>query len=334
MTPNTLIGHAQVVRYLDGARQRNELAHAYLLQGPEHVGKATLVREFLQGLFCEAPPVPCGRCAGCCHVAAATHPDVWWVQVTAGKTQVGIEDVRELIRFTQLTSLTGPWRVVVLPDVAALTPEAANALLKVLEEPGPGVLFFLLDHHHTSALATLRSRCVLLELGPVPARELVAGLLAHGVPGAEAEELSRLAAGLPGLALSLWADPTVLERAYGLAQVCVSLFTPGTWPTFQRFIETTHGQAAREGDNQPVEAMATVSVWLEVARDVLLVRLGLPSAVRYQKLDRELHVVAERYSVLSLLKLCGLMRRALQKLQANANPRLTLEWLGLSISHL
>ena len=328
-----LIGHEQVKQFLTSAQQRGSLAHAYLLRGPAHVGKATLVEEFLGQLFCEEPGSPCGACVACLQVQAHAHPDVWWIAPLEDKHQVSIEQVREVIRFAQLSSLNSRWRVVVVGSVAELTTEAANALLKVLEEPPVGMLFFLLDHYDGHVLPTLQSRCVLLEVGLVPVAALTAGLVARGTAAPQARELARLAAGRSGVALQLLADTTPLEQKYELAEQFISLFRPGSWALLQRVIEAA-GKETAESSELGSRVRAMLSTWLEVARDVLLLRLGLAGAIRYQKLQTELELLAQQKSTGTLLAICQTLGLGLQKLTSNANPRLTLEWLGVTLPRL
>jgi DNA polymerase-3 subunit delta' len=284
--------------------------------------------------MCEAAAAPCGFCTSCRQVDQGGHPDVLWVAPLQDKNQVSIDQVRELIRFAQLTSLTDHYRVVVISNVAELTPEAANALLKVLEEPPKGVIFFLLDPDQGAVLATLSSRCVVLELGLVPQPEIKQGLEDLGATHSKAEELARLASGLPGVAVNALGNEPGLEGRYELARVFLKLLGSQSWVPLQQAIEANVGKGAVESGAGSQNATRILALWLEVARDLLLLKLGLTSSTRYQKLQPELQLVVDQRTVLNLLSVCRDIQRALQKLEANANPRLTLEWLGLNLSRI
>ena len=140
-TASHIHGHNGVLTLLYTAAQADRLAHAYVLVGPPHVGKMTVAVHLAQLVNCEDPtPGPCGACRQCTRVAAGHHSDV---QVTslptteegALGTQIRIEQVRELRRQASLRPYEGRTRVFIIQDAELLTNEAANSLLKYLEEP-------------------------------------------------------------------------------------------------------------------------------------------------------------------------------------------------------
>jgi len=266
-------------------------------------------------------------------VASHAHPDLVWLKPAEDKTLVSIDQVREVVSFTQLMAMGGGSRAVVIENVAELTPEAANALLKVLEEPPSSVVFFLLDHQDSSLLATLRSRCTLLMLALVPTLEIQKALEVNGADVTLASELARQAAGRPGLALSLLATEGELERKYEVAAQFVALLKPGSWAALQRWFDSE--LAVRRGaTGANLELPSVLGIWLEVARDVLLLRLGLTSAIRYQKLQPELQLLAEQQTLTGALARCRTVGQALSKLAHNANARLTFEWLAVTLPRL
>ncbi len=336
MEPAALIGHQAVWQYLTHVYEAGRLGHAYLLSGPAHVGKATLAQQMVARLLCTeaaAGQPACDTCSACRQVASRAHPDLCWLEPLADKALVSIDQVRELISFTQLTALGGRWRAVVIENVAQLTAEAANALLKVLEEPPQGVVFWLLDHHEGTLLGTLRSRCVPLALGLVPQLELQTALERRGLAPAPAAEFARQSAGRPGLALSLLASEGALTRKYEVARRLLELFRPGSWPALQRWYESELAPLKGAGEAH-LELPAVLAIWLEVARDLLLLRLGLSSAVRYQKLQGELQLVAAQQTIAGARERCRMIGLALAKLAQNANPRLTYEWLTVTLPRL
>jgi DNA polymerase III subunit delta' len=176
---------------------RERLPHAVLLHGARGIGKRHLAKAFAQLLLCESPRAggPCGECAGCQLIAADNHPDLRWlvpeaempardsdegdgepddepVATTArGKRQpsreILIEQVRKLGEFLAVSSHRGGRRVVLLAPAEALNGPAANALLKMLEEPPAGAVFLGVSDEVDAVLPTIRSRCVLLRVpGP------------------------------------------------------------------------------------------------------------------------------------------------------------------------
>ena len=232
------IGQDHLLRPLSASLRAGRLAHAYLLTGPPHVGKMTLAIDLAAAVNCtgggDAGAGPCGECAPCARIGRGVHADVRVVslqQREAGqptRTRIGIDEVREAMQATSLRSVEGGWTVIIFDGAETFSPEAANALLKTLEEPPDQVLILLLTANEDAILPTVRSRCRLLPLRPMGGAMLTEFLVnRHGVETDQARWLSRLARGCPGWAVSVLADPTILEeRAEALDFIAASATTP------------------------------------------------------------------------------------------------------------
>jgi DNA polymerase-3 subunit delta' len=184
-----------------GAIEPGRLSHGYLFTGPAGVGKKTFARRMAQSLLCETPKPTllgyCNHCPGCTLLHAGTHPDfveslgVVKIGKDGGNAQHDEElSSRDLIRELSLHGYRSAHRVVLLGDVEFATHEAANALLKFLEEPPSGVVVFLTTNAPGTLLATIRSRLLNIEFGPLSVREVESVLVREGVPA----EAARLAA--------------------------------------------------------------------------------------------------------------------------------------------
>lgn len=142
---------------------RDRLGHALLFSGREGVGVADLALAFAHRTLCEGPSSdvrPCGKCRGCTLYQVGNHPDLKiLVPVEEGKAIV-IDQVRELAGFYALKSHYGRAKIVFICPADAMNPAAANALLKVLEEPPPGALLMLAAHRFSAISMTIRSRCI------------------------------------------------------------------------------------------------------------------------------------------------------------------------------
>ncbi len=200
---------------------RERLPHALLLYGVRGIGKRHLVKAFAQLLLCESPidGAPCGRCAGCHLLTSDNHPDLRWLipaaqmpartdvdvgsdaggdevqeetkstRATKAKPsrEIVIDQVRKTGDFLSVSSHRGGRRVVLLLPAEALNAAAANALLKMLEEPPPGTVFLAVSDELDAVLPTIRSRCLLLR-APTPTQdEAVAWLRSLGVERAESK---------------------------------------------------------------------------------------------------------------------------------------------------
>lgn len=200
-------------RQLQARRYVDRLPHALSLATPAGFGKRSLATALQASLLCASPGAEgfaCGRCRACQFLAAGTHADA--IRVSFGlrddgklRSEIVVDQVRDLCeRFAQ-TSARGGWRVAIIDPADALNHNAANALLKTLEEPDPGVLMILVADDMARLPATIRSRCQRIEI-PAPSTEVgVAWLVAQGVGRQDAAAALDLADGNPGEALSLLA---------------------------------------------------------------------------------------------------------------------------------
>jgi DNA polymerase III subunit delta' len=144
------------------ARQAQQrLGHAYLLAGREGLGKLALALAFTRLALCEnaVDASPCGSCRSCILLDSGNHPDFIRVTPEEDKKSIGIDQIRALIDFYTLKSHYGRQKVAVLHPAELMTTNAANALLKLLEEPPPGALFLLVTHRPGHLPATVLSRC-------------------------------------------------------------------------------------------------------------------------------------------------------------------------------
>jgi DNA polymerase-3 subunit delta' len=205
-----MIGHAWAADLLRRHLEADAVRHAYLLTGPEGVGKRTLAVRMAQAWNCQAPPAvgdACGECRACRGIEAGTYPDLHRLQPEEEGGAIRVEAVRELERMLALAAYEGRGRVAILDSFHAATEGAANALLKTLEEPPPRVLMLLTAPAAEDLLPTVVSRCEVLRLRPVPREEIERALREEGAPEAEAQWLAAEAGGRPGWALRMWRDP-------------------------------------------------------------------------------------------------------------------------------
>jgi DNA polymerase-3 subunit delta' len=213
-----LLGHADAEGTILDAIRASRMHHAWLITGPEGVGKATLAYRFARRLLAGQPTTeslaleptdPVFR-----RVAANSHADLLTVERVFNdktrrmKTQIAVEDVRKINGFMSLTPAEGGWRVVVVDGAEELNQASANALLKILEEPPPRAMLLLVCAAPGRLLPTIRSRCRRLRLRPL-ADEAMGTLLAGHLPRLDADERGRLitlAEGSPGRAIMLAED--------------------------------------------------------------------------------------------------------------------------------
>jgi len=193
-----VIGHGTIQRLLDSAL-RHPVA-SYLLIGSRHLGKRTLAERFVRGLL--------GLDVQDAHWQ--THPDVVVVQPLEGKTQISVEQIREVRERISLRPSHASRVVVYVPNADRLNESGTNALLKVVEEPPAGAVFVFVAEDIARIPLTLQSRSVILPFYRVPKTEIMDMLTTRGISISEAERRADAARGLPGRALS---DENISTRA-------------------------------------------------------------------------------------------------------------------------
>ncbi|TQV73492.1 DNA polymerase III subunit delta' [Exilibacterium tricleocarpae] len=185
-------------------QERGKLPHALLLGGQQGIGKAHFAAALAQYLLCAAPRsgLACGDCRGCELNRAGTHPDLVRVQPEQAGKAIKVDQIRELVDFLAKTAQQGGMKLAVIAPAEAMNINAANALLKSLEEPAGDTLLLLVSHTPSRVLATIRSRCHNLPLA-TPTAEQAESWLAPLVKGEDPRVLLQSAGGAPLAALAL-----------------------------------------------------------------------------------------------------------------------------------
>ena len=219
-----LIGHDRQIGYLNSCRSRGTLPHAYLFHGPEHVGKLTVALMLAQSFFCALAQKDdirsvCGECVSCRAISEYRHPAVIMLDTTHTlvskkeiRKELPIEDIRELKRVLSFAPAGGEWRLAIINEADRMSEEAANAFLKLLEEPGANTLLILVAPHKDLLLPTILSRTQTVGFLTVSDEVLQETLRKEKTPSEEHEELLAFAGGRPGILLQLRKDPELLAE--------------------------------------------------------------------------------------------------------------------------
>lgn len=195
---------------------RTQHAHAYLLHGVAGIGKRALAERLMAYLLCRQPTDvgACGQCKACHLLAAGTHPDNFILQPEEPDKPIKVDQVRELVSFVVQTAQLGGRKVVLVEPAEAMNLNAANALLKSLEEPSGDTVLLLVSHQPSRLLPTVRSRCV-QQACPLPTAAMSLAWLAEALPDSAEEErgeLLYLAAGSPLAAVRMQAQGVRQQR--------------------------------------------------------------------------------------------------------------------------
>lgn len=196
-----VIGHGAVIDLLES--EMAQPAQAYLFTGPESVGKATLALRFATGLLGGSEDERARRLA-----LSRSHPDLRILE-PEGATSLGVDQAREVVSRASLAPVEASRTVFLFPDAGSMTEQAANVLLKTLEEPLAQVTFLLVAESEDDFPPTVASRCRTVHVGRVPQPELVEALVGRGIDEEAANGVAVVSGGRPGLALALMSQPEV-----------------------------------------------------------------------------------------------------------------------------
>lgn len=318
-----LVGQERAVRLLQRGLKTGRTAHAYLFTGPEGIGKRTAALALAQALNCQqgdAMENGCGVCLSCRKVARGLHPDVQVIGPEGAALK--IEQVRALEADAVLGPYEGRRKVFILDSAEKLTEQAANALLKTLEEPPGWTVLVLLTTTPSALPLTIVSRCQTVILSALPDQTMQAYLVRKGVDQARARLLVSFSRGSIGRALSVDVESLASSRDLLLGELGRALLDGPA-----ALLELAEKQAKdREGLHQQLEVL---SAWL---RDLMVAKVS-GRAECLINLDRAEEVArqAEMLPLETILDGLREVRGAMDGLTRNANPRLTLEHLFLRL---
>ncbi len=178
--------------------EQDRLPHALLVTGPAGTGKGQLAEAMINGLLClEGGPEACGQCRSCKLLAGGAHPDRFRVEPEEGKTQITVDAVRELLSRLVLTTTISPRKVALITPAEAMNRNAANALLKTLEEPAGETVMVLVSHDPSRLPVTVRSRCQDLSVAAPDRGTAVEWLKGQGVSMDDAQLALEATGGSP-----------------------------------------------------------------------------------------------------------------------------------------
>lgn len=260
-----LIGHQRAVQLLAGRLNAGRAAHAFLISGPEGIGKSLLALKLAQAINCERGTIPCGECRTCDLLAREGHIDLRKIQRDGAS--IRIEAIRDLQSFLMLKPYEARFRIGWIEGIEGATPAAMDALLKTLEEPPAGSKLILTASDPERLLATVVSRCQHIILRPVASAQVEAALRARTKVSAEAARLiAGLSGGRPGLALRLAEDPAALAlRQERIGQIIGALSS-------SRLGRFAYAEMLSNLDR--TEREAALAEWETWWRDVLMLAEG------------------------------------------------------------
>jgi len=221
---SSLAGQDDVVDQLQSVvHDPSTLTHAWLLTGPPGSGRSVAARAFAAALLCADQG--CGQCPSCRQVAAGTHPDLLFIRPDG--LSYGVKQTRDLVLKAAASPVYGGWRIVLFEDADRATEQAANALLKAIEEPPPRTVWLLCAPSAADLPVTIRSRCRLVVLRTPPTNAVAEILRDEGVSDDVALDAARASLGHIGRARRLATDAETASRRRAVLTVPLRVNTVG-----------------------------------------------------------------------------------------------------------
>ena len=327
-----VIGQDRILSSLRHSLETGTLVHAYLLVGPAHIGKMTLAINLAMALNCQQAEPPCGECTSCQKIYTANHPDVRVISLlkngeTGEAKLISIDQIKDIQHDANLPPFEGKHKVFIIDGAEMMSVDAANCLLKTLEEPTEKVTFVLLTTNEKLLPETVVSRCQRLELRPLPAEEVAAALKINaGVDEDRARLLAILSRGCPGWALAVAADESLLEHRNESLDRITEILDAG----YNERFEAISRMAAQFTQNR-MAVYDTLELWVDFWRDLMMVKLDCQDLITNLDRKNEIIKIAGEYQLSQITGAIDSIRLAAEQFGRNANPRLTLEVLMLDI---
>lgn len=296
ISEETFAGNGKILNYLNKMLQKGRVSHAYLFEGPQHVGKTALSLCFAAELLGDSPE------------NVLKNPDLIFISAEEGASQIGVDTVRELQKNLSLYPYRAKYKVAIIEKAELMNTTAANALLKTLEEPGETSVLILISSNMGKMLDTVKSRCQTLSFNTV-SEEMMRKFFESRKAEKNIEDILMLADGKPGAAINLCTDDEAFKDAKEMRGKIIGLFDQGN---FQKMEE-----AALVGALDKMEIVDILDIWISGLRKEMI------NSVQAEK---ENHSVAR---IKNALEKAISVREDI--LSNNANPRLAMENLCLGL---
>lgn len=327
-------GHAKEVSGLAAAVAGGRVSHAYLITGPEGVGRTTLALALARTLNCEAAPDqrPCNQCDACRRIQRRVHPDIvvadmaWQETVISrpkgdqsrARQRFSINAIKWLREDIVTRPMLGRWKLQIIDDAGRFSNDAPEAFLKTLEEPPSYAIIVLIAESADQVSETIRSRCRHIALGAVPTDAIRAKLEARGVDPTTSERLARSALGRVAWALRMAEDPRAQEKRREQVEIA---FEHVTTPLGRIAIT---GTIARNHTRKRDNTFELLDIWTGLWRDALLLRSGLAERVAFPEVAERLAGFADRQQIPDLFRALWATQRAGNDLDSNVQARIAL----------
>ena len=325
-----IVGHELAINTLRSALLAQRVRHAYLFAGPEHIGKALLAQRFAQTLLCtgggdahNAPQNPCNACLSCRKVMHGNHPDVHYISRPPEKQFILIEQVRALQAGAARKTLEGRRNIFIIQGMHEMNVQAANCLLKTLEEPEPDVVLLLTAADPGSLLPTILSRVQQVPMQLLTTKQIKSALEDRWqVEPDEANLIAALAAGRMGWAVQAVEDEDMLAERQAQLETLAKLSTAGK-------VERFDVAQRLSADSDKLHGI--LELWLLWWRDMVLAANNCLDLIVNVDMQGIIQNQAAKVGAAESQRMVRAILGTMEALDQNVNARVALEVLMLDL---
>lgn len=320
-----LTGHEWAVDMLKKHVIHGTTRHAYLFCGPPGLGRRTLALRFAQALNCPTPAepgIPCGTCRDCKQIESMQHADLTVIQADAEGGILKVDQIRESRKLLSLKPYQSKYRIALFLRFQEANDNAANALLKTLEEAPSYAVLILTADNPEQLLPTIVSRCEVLRLRPLSIEEVQKDLKTRGVDRERARLIAHISGGRPGYARCLVEDESLLDKREERLNDLLTLLPASRVEKF-----AYADKLSRDKDSM----RQAILFWLSYWRDVMLRTAQAETPLVNVDRNLEIEGLAGQLDLSAARKVVEKLENALEQMEKNVNPRLLAEVLLLDL---
>ncbi|MDY6972929.1 MAG: DNA polymerase III subunit delta' [Thermodesulfobacteriota bacterium] len=338
MSFSRILGQERAKRFLKEAMARERIPHAYLFTGIPGIGKTSMAIAMAMALNCRKPinAEGCGDCVHCRQMLGGNFPD--FVSIKPEGPNIKIQQIRDLSRALSFAPVSGKYRVCIIYQAQTITIEAANSLLKTLEEPPSGNILILNAPEPLALLPTIVSRCQRVPFQPLPVQDIMDWLVKEkGLNEEEAKVLARISAGSLGRAFKMSGSGFLDKREQWLTRI-IRLPALSRDGALEMALECAlENKKVNIDSSAGVEdgIMDMLAIWESWYRDLLCVRVGGPiRSLINMDFSRKLQNIAENYKIDRLVDSLLMIDQAQRDLRRMRNAALVMEHTVLGLNRL
>ncbi|MDC0196944.1 hypothetical protein OAJ59_00465 [bacterium] len=328
-----IVGNDSAIAIISSSIKSNSVPHAYLFEGPEHVGKLTAAKSLAMSLNCDSQDGACSNCTQCERIINGTHADVELIglddkySLSSRQGVISIEQVRDIQKKIALSPFEGKYRVIIFSKAENLTLEASNCLLKTLEDPPDSVVIVLLAANMGNLLSTVVSRCLLVQFKPVNINLIKDYLLDNfSINEKQAFEISRVSQGCPGWAISAMENTEVIEEFNNIIEKIDAVIKGDV----QLRLEYADDMANAFKKEKKV-VKDELYLWLNYWRDILLTKIGAVDLVIHNSRLDSFKLVSGQMTIDAIFRVIKMLVGTLNLLDRNVNANLAIEQFVISL---